>query len=120
VGATWNIPPQYLPSPLKVLVTHLVPFTPAALGSNPITDIVMADSQRCGILVQRELPTTKESDIFERDVHQVHIYERWGMGLFDQGKGIAVARSMVIDRNYVFDNVNSQVLAAIDQSVSRP
>jgi len=113
VGATWNIPPQYLPSPLKVLVTHLVPFSERAGEAMPVTDIMMADSQRCGILVQRENPTTKEDDIFARDVHQVHIYERYGMGLFDQGKGIAVARNVVVDKNYVFDNVNARELAAL-------
>jgi hypothetical protein len=116
VGATWNVPPQYLPSPLKVLVTHLVPFSERAADEKPITNIIMADSQRCGILVQRENPTTKEADIFARDVHAVHIYERYGMGLFDQGKGVAVARNVVVDRNYIFDNVNSQSLSTIDQT----
>lgn len=116
VGATWNIPPQYLPSPMKVLVTHLVPFSERGAGEKPITNIIMADSQRCGILVQRENPTTKEADIFQTDTHSVHIYERYGMGLFDQGKAIGVARNVVVDRNYIFDNVNSQELVAPDQS----
>lgn len=114
VGATWNVPPQYLPSPIRVLVTHLVPFLDRGLGQAPLTNIIMADSQRCGILVQREDATTKENDIFARDVHQVHIYERYGMGLFDQGKGVGVARNIVVDRNYIFDNVNSQSLDPID------
>jgi hypothetical protein len=119
VGATWNIPPKYLPAPLKVLVTHLVPFAERSGNDKPITDIMMADSQRCGILVQRETPTTKEDDIFARDVHQVHVYERYGMGLFDQGKGVAVARNVVVDRNYIFDNMNSVSLAEIDQTAAK-
>lgn len=118
-GSTWNIPPQYLPSPLKVLVTNLVPFQESGAGDKPLTNIIMADSQRCGILVQRENPTTEEDDIFERDVHQVHVYERYGMSLFDQGKGVAVARNVVVDRNYIFDNVNQQSLNPIDQTSSR-
>jgi hypothetical protein len=111
VQNSWNIPPSYLPSPLKVLVSHLVPFTERS-GKKPLTDIIMCDSQRCGILVQRESPTTEEADIFTNDTHVVHIYERYGMNVFDQGKGIIVARNIVIDNNYVFDNVNSQTLAA--------
>lgn len=112
VGSTWNVPPNYLPSPIKVLVSHLVPFTERA-GKKPLTDIVMADSQRCGILVQRENPTTEEADIFVNDTHVVHIYERYGMNVFDQGKGIVIARNIVIDRNYVFDNVNSVTLTEL-------
>ena len=108
VGASWNIPPKYLPSPIKVLVSHLVPFTERS-GKKPITDIVMCDSQRCGILVQREDATTEEQDIFTNDTHVVHIYERYGMGMFDQGKGCAVARDIVVDSNYVFENVNSVI-----------
>lgn len=113
VGSTLNIPPSYLPTPLKVIVSHLVPFTDRSAESKmPVTDIIMCDSQRCGILVQREQPTTEEADIFSTDVHAVHIYERYGMNVFDQGKGIVVARNIVVDQNYVFDNVNSATLTA--------
>lgn len=113
VGASFNIPPSYLPSPLKVIVSHLVPFNQEA-GQKPTTDIIMADSQRCGILVQRESPTTEEADIFTNDTHVVHIYERFGMNVFDQGKGIVIARNVIVDYNYVYDNVNSQTLAALN------
>lgn len=119
IGATWNIPPQYLPSPMKVLVTHMVPFAERGAGEKPITNLIMADSQRCGILVDRQGPQTKENDIFERDVHAVHINERYGMGLFDQGKGVTVARNLVVDRNYIFDNVNQVTLDDLDQTASR-
>lgn len=112
-GSTWNVPPNYLPSPIKVLVSHMVPFTERT-GKKPITDIILADSQRCGILVQREEATTQEADIFINDVHMVHIYERYGMNVFDQGKGITVARNVVVDRNYVFENSNSVSLSALD------
>ena len=112
VQATWNIPPNYLPSPIKVLVSHLVPFSERS-GKKPLTDIVMADSQRCGILVQREEASTEEQDVFHNETHVVHIAERYGMGVLDQGKGIVIARNCVVDRNYIFDNVNSTTLASI-------
>lgn len=118
VGATWNIPPSYLPTPMKVLVSHLVPFVPSSGNTKALTNIIMADSQRCGILVERELPHTDEDNIFEREVHQVHVSERYGQGVFDQGKGIVIARDVVIDRNYIFDNANTQTLAAIDTQSS--
>ena len=113
VGSSFNIPPSYLPSPLKVLVSHLVQFNPRT-GAKPITDIIMADSQRCGILVQREEVTTEEADIFLSSSHVVRVYEKYGMNVFDQGKGIVVARNVVVDSNYVFDNVNSTTLTPIN------
>ena len=90
-----------------------MPFTERT-GLKPITDIALADSQRCGILVQRENPTTEEADIFTNDTHVVKIFERYGMNMFDQGKGVAVARNIIIDYNYVFDNVNSRTLNVLD------
>ena len=117
VGSTYNVPPKYLPSPMKVIVSHLVPFSQTT-GQKATTDIIMADSQRCGILVQRENPTTEEQDIFSNDTHVVHIYERYGMNVMDQGKGIALARNVIVDYNYVFDNVNSRTLSVIDNSTA--
>lgn len=117
VGNTLNIPPSYLPTPLKILVSHLVPFTERS-GKKPLTNIIMADSQRCGILVQREDATTEESDIFGVDVHSVKVYERYGMNVFDQGKGIIVAKNVVVDYNYVFDNTNTATLGALPTTIS--
>jgi hypothetical protein len=111
VQASWNVPPSYLPSPIKVLVSHLVPFIERD-GKKPLTNIIMCDSQRCGILVQRDSPTTDEADIFTNDTHVVHVFERYGMNMFDQGKGCVIAKNVVIDQNYVFDNQNSQTLTA--------
>lgn len=111
VNNTLNIPPSYLPTPLKVIVSHMVPFTERE-GKKPVTDIIMCDSQRCGILVQREAPTTEAADIFTNDTHMVKIYERYGMNVFDQGKGIILAKNIVVDQNYVFDNTNNVTLSA--------
>jgi hypothetical protein len=42
------------------------------------------------------------------------IRERWGMQLLEQGKGVAIARNVVIARNYVFENTNSVTLLEHD------
>lgn len=118
LGATFNVPPtNVLPSPLKVIVTHVVPFT-ARGQSDPLANIILADSQRAGVLVQAREPEMAEADIFTRQVHQVQITERYGMAIFDQGKGIWVARNVVCGRNYVFDNVNSQTLTAMPSTLT--
>lgn len=116
LGATFNVPPtNVLPSPLKVIVTHVVPFT-ARGSADPLCNIILADSQRAGVLVQAQDPETEEGDIFSRQVHQVQISERYGMAIFDQGKGVWVARNVVAGRNYTFDNVNQVTLTDLSNN----
>jgi len=117
VGASWNVPPSVnLPSPLKVIVSHLVPFTERASGLKPLTNIIMADSQSCGILVEKTKPTTEEADVFQNSSHIVRVYEKYGMDVWNQGKGITIAKNIVVDKNYVFDNTNARALAALGNS----
>lgn len=119
LGATFNIPPNnsVLPSPLKVIVTHVVPFTSRGTA-DPLCNVYLADSQRCGVLVQAKEAETAEDDIFSRQVHQVQISERYGMGMMDQGKGTWAFRNVVAGRNYGFDNVNSISLTAMPSSLT--
>jgi hypothetical protein len=120
MGASWNIQPDYLPTPLKVIVSPYVSYR--SLDSNdspankPITNIIMADSTRAGILLTKEGVSIDKWDDPERDILAMKMKERWGMALFEQGKGIGVARNVVVDKNYVFDNVNYQTLAALSTS----
>jgi hypothetical protein len=124
LGATFNVAPQYLPSPLTVLVSPFVHFqqggasissgTPAVTRSYPTTTVAMAQSDACGILVQRTPVGVEEWDDPARDLRSMKIRERWGMQLLEQGRGIAMARYVVIAQNYVFDNVNSVTLPARD------
>jgi len=116
LAATFNIAPQYLPSPLSVLVSPYVPYSrgaavissgsPAVSRSYPTTSVIMADSSACGILVQRDPVSVEEYDDPPRDIRAIKIMERWGMHLLEQGKGVAVAENITIARNYVFDNSN--------------
>jgi len=112
LGATFNIAPKYLPSPLKVLVTPLVNYTPAANKSDhPTTDIIMADSSRAGILLTKEGIHQDEWNDPERDIRAMKLREKWGMAILEQGKGVGIARDVVVARNYVFDNVNQATLS---------
>jgi hypothetical protein len=118
LGATFNIPAQnILPSPLKVIVSHLIPFQ-ARGTQDPLCNVILADSQRAGVLVQKEDPTTSEADIFSREVHSIHISERYGMAMFDQGKGAWIARNVVAGQNYVFENANAQTLTALPAALT--
>jgi hypothetical protein len=114
LGASFNIAPRYLPSPLKVIVSPHVGYR-AATGPGSaavkVADVIMADSQNCGLLMTKEGVSIDEWRDPERDIRAMKIKERWGMALLSQGKGVAVARDMIITDNYVFDNANQVTLA---------
>jgi len=120
LGASFNIAPEYLPSPLRVIVSPHIAYQTATVGGKEKydTDIIMADSQRAGLLLQARQPEVDKWDDPARDIQAMKIKESWGMALFEQGKGIAVARDVVVDKSYVFDNVNSQTLSGLDQDTA--
>lgn len=121
LGATFNIAPRYLPTPLEVLVTTYVPYrygTRSAGTANESTksglsNVIMVDSNNCGIIGQSMPVTMDRWTDPERDIENVKIKEAWGLGVLEQGKAIAVARNITTDRNYNFENVNQQTLSEI-------
>jgi hypothetical protein len=52
----------------------------------------------------------------ERDIENIKMREEYGFALLEQGKGIGIARNIVIARNYVFENSNAQDLSEISIS----
>lgn len=121
LGATFNIAPRYLPGPLEVIVTHYVPFAYGSFGYETTgggqrCNVVMVDSERCGVIGQSMPVTTDRWSDPERDIENIKLREEYGMAMLEQGKGVAVARNVVIARNYVFDNANSQTLSEINIS----
>lgn len=120
LGSTFNIPPSSaLPGPLKIIVTPYAGFRAATTPTGAYTtDIYMADSSSCGVLVQKELPTMEEFNDPWKDIRVAKARERYGFGILEQGKAIAVAKNIVVGRNYVFDNVNSQTLIDLDATTA--
>lgn len=118
LGATMNIAPKFLPSPLQVLVTPYVSYTPPlAAAATPYggrTTLTMVDSSRCGILVTRDPVSTEEFDDPARDIRALKIKERYGFAALEQGKSITLARNVAIARNYVFDNMNAVTLGTLN------
>lgn len=114
LAATYQIAPRYLPSPLTVLVTPFIPYTPpASAAATPYsgkTNITMVDSTRCGLLVTRDEVSTEEFDDPARDIRALKIKERYGFGIMEQGKCLTIARDIAIARNYVFENMNAVTL----------
>jgi len=116
-GASFYVAPRYFPTGIKVLVTPFVRFVANATPDGlPLTDIVFADSNNCGILVQRDDVSTERWEDPSRDMVNVKIKERYGMNVMMQGRAITIAKNVVIDKNYVFENVNSVTLSKIQQN----
>lgn len=123
LGATFNIAPRYLPTPLEVIVTHYVPYrygtrssgTASEMTRGGLSNIIMVDSNNCGIIGQSMPITMDRWTDPERDIENIKVREAWGLGVLEQGKAIAVARNVSTDRNYNFENVNQQTLADISR-----
>lgn len=121
LGATWQVSPSYLPSPLQVIVTHYVPFVYGAQGIERMdtgctTNVIMVDSNNCGVIGQSEAVRTDRWIDPERDITNIKLREQYGMAVLEQGKGIAKASNVAIARNYNFENSNSVALSNLTLS----
>ena len=123
LGATWQIKPNYLPSPIQVLVTPFVPFSYGSQGiermdSGCSTNVIMVDSSNCAVIGQSESVRTDRWTDPERDIVNIKLREAWGMAPLEQGKAIAKASNVAISKNYVFDNQNTVTLTVYDPTVT--
>jgi hypothetical protein len=121
LGATWSMAPSYLPSPIQVIVTHYVPFTYGAQGIERMdtgcaTNVIMVDSNNCGVIGQNEPVRTDRWVDPERDITNIKLRESYGMAVLEQGKAIAKASNVSIARNYNFENTNSVTLSNLTLS----
>jgi hypothetical protein len=116
LSATFNIPPNYLPTPLTVLVSPHIPYTaPTTVGGAGKADCVMLDSQMAGILgTNGQGMTTEEFNKPETDIRAMKVKQYWGFGILEQGRSVGKAHDVVISRNYQFENVNNIVLTPIN------
>jgi len=117
LGATFNIPPRYFPTPLTIVVTPYSPFGQVTVGSiqKYWTDLVFAQRDECGLVMRKQEPITETFDDREKEIRKIRMKEVFGMGIMNQGKAIRVAKRVVIDRNYVFQNYNAATLSEINR-----
>jgi len=118
-GATFYTSPDFLPVPLQVIVTPFAYYKEhggragTVAEGKPTTHIIMCDSDAVGVLVQKSPIQVEDFEDPLRDIKTLKIGERYGFAIIDQGKAIVIAKNVIIDKNYVFDNVNSVTLAPI-------
>lgn len=120
MGNMYTIPPGFLPSGLRVVVSPFVRFQKASSGQY-VTDMIMADSKEVGVILRHNQPKTEEWRDPAIDAQNLKIMERYGAGLLNQGKGVNIARNVVVDRNYVFKEhvVNVTNFAEVNTATSK-
>ena len=121
LGAQFSVAPNYLPSPIEVVVTHFIPFVYGSKGTERMdsgctTNVVMVDSSNCGVYGESESVRIDRWSDPERDIENIKMRESYGMAMLEQGKAIAKASNVAIARNYNFENANSQTLTYFNAS----
>jgi len=124
-GATYQVQPKHLSGTYKIIVSPFVPAYKITGNSNSnlngkyASNVILADSARCGLLLEKEAPVLEDWRDIEREVEYVKIRTKYGMNLVEQGRGVVVARNIVLDRTYTFDNVNQVTLTPMSTSTAR-
>lgn len=121
-GATYTATNALTGTSLKVITSPLVPFfkVSGASASQGVTsaegkyatNIILADSQRCGLILQKERPVMERWNDPDREVNFIKVRERYGMALQELGRGVGVIKYAVVDKNYSFVNTNSVSLSS--------
>ncbi|AOQ24698.1 hypothetical protein MTAT_20430 [Moorella thermoacetica] len=79
-----------LPFPITINFSPFVPFD----RFNRVFDMYVVDRNEVGILLVKDDLGTEEWTDPERDIHAIKVRERYGIGVLNEGKAIAVARNI--------------------------
>ena len=82
--------PSYMNVPFRIIVSPFVPFDPR----RKLTDIYMFDSNELGVLIVDEELMTEEWNDPKVDIMKIKLRERYGIGILNEGQGIAVLRNV--------------------------
>lgn len=85
-----------LPMPLRINFSPFVRFDKV----NKKFDMYALDAENVGIIAQKDALTTDNWTDPEKDVRLIKCKERYGVGIIDNGKGIAVARNLAVAPTY--------------------
>jgi len=120
LASSYTIAPNYLPSPLQVLVTPYVSYTAGTtVGEAGRADVIMVDSERAGIMATNGKGIeAEEFQKPETDITAMKVRAYWGTGALEQGKGVLTAKDVVIARNYSFENANNATISGFDHTTA--
>jgi len=121
VASTYANVPNLFPAPLRIIVSPFCSYTAASGATAAKTDIMMCDTNELGILVLDEEVMTEEWDDPNRDIRSIKFRERYGLGILNEGKAVAIAKNVNIVRAYDMEDAltwqaGSGALGTIDQT----
>jgi len=117
LGASYNIKPKYWPTPLNIVVSPHVPLR--TVNGSTVSDIIFAQSNEAGLVLREGEPLVRSFNVEEKEAIVTRMREGLAFGTMNLGKGVRVAKNVVVGRNYVFQNTNSVSLGSIDTSADR-
>ena len=104
-ATTYTNVPNMFPSPLRVIVSPFLTYSAASGATAAKTNIIMADTNELGIIVIDEDVTNEEWDDPNRDIRTIKFRERYGLGILNEGKAIAVAKNVSIKKAYDLEDL---------------
>ena len=85
-----------IPFALNLTFSPYVPFN----HKEKKFDMYVVDKGNIGALVEKTPLKTDQFEDPERDIQKIKVMERYGIGVYDEGKGIAVARNIAFDTTW--------------------
>jgi|GEM_PF-1092856 len=116
----WTTQPDWAGGPLTIIPSINMKYVLNSSINQPLTDIVFCDSSRVGVIANKSGVQIDEWESVATETHYVKLRDEWGMALVEQGKGVYIAKNIVISKNYTFQNVNSVSLDPLTDTVSVP
>ncbi len=111
--------PGYMNIPFRIIVSPFVPYD----ARRKLTDVYMFDSNELGVLIVDEEVNTEEFDDPRVDIRKIKLRERYGIGILNEGKAIAILKNVHVVPNEVVLPAQPTIevsgsIAAIDPTAS--
>ena len=87
---------RVVPLGVNVILSPMAPLD----RINKKFDVIAIDRQNLGVIIQREAISTESFDDMNRDITCMKIKEKYGVGIVDEGRGIAVCRNIALTPTY--------------------
>lgn len=85
-----------LPFAFNVQMSPFIPFD----KKNKKFDMYVVDRNNIGVQLVKEELSTEQFDEPARDIRNIKIKERYGIGILNEGRGIAVAKNISMNKSY--------------------
>lgn len=89
--------PGYMNIPFRILVSPFVFYD----ARTKLTDVYMFDSNELGVLIVDEEVMVEEFDDPKVDIKKIKLRERYGIGILNEGQGIAIMKNVHVVPNEI-------------------